>query len=459
MKTTLNLVVATLVLSWPAFFNGYPFIFPDTGGYLSPAIQFVETGWLSAAWSRPAFYGIVALPIHWQWSLWPLVFVQAFLTAHFLLLTIRTVLGRVDLVFYFFVVVTLALFTSLPWHVATLIPDIFAPIVVLGIYLLVTADDRLRPWERIYVLAITTGAVSFHFSHFALAAILSATGAAMWFHNSFRQIISIRTLIIGFLPFALALSALVAVNKVYRGEASASTHSSLFVLSRYKNIVNLYLNKHCDTETYALCEFKDENRNVLWGEKGLARTIGANKLNQEAKEILRKSIELYPIEFVNSALQSILYQMVRFWTAGWIYPFADTPADASDSNLFRYFPSEYPTFLGSHQSDDSLPKSIVQLVHTIAIFAALPLFLLFLCDANQRHDVRLQALYAFVFVGLLGNAAIVATLSGVVERYQSRLIWLVVLVTLIAGYRLISERRTDGSGNDTTGQKSLESSA
>jgi len=292
----------------------------------------------------------------------------------------------------------------------------------------------------------------------ALAAILSAAGAAMWFHSSFRKTISIRTLIIGFLPFLLALTALVAVNKIYRGDASVSTHSSLFVLSRYKHIVNDYLDKHCDTETYALCEFKGQSRNVLWGKDGLANTIGANELNQEAKEILTKSLDLYPLKFVNSALQSILNQMVRFWTAGWIYPFENMPDEAADNNLFRYFPSEYSAFLESHQNTETLPKSLVRLVHTIAIFAALPLFLLFVCRANQRQDTHMETLYAFVFVGLVGNAATVATLSGVVERYQSRLIWLVVFVTLIAGYLLRSERRANRSDHETKQQKSPMSS-
>lgn len=453
MKTFVSLLAATFILSWPAFLNGYPFIFPDTAGYLGPSIDFLATGWLSAAWSRPPFYGIFALPIHWTWSLWPLAFVQAFLISHLLFLTLRTLLGTVDTRFYLVTVFVLSLFTSLPWHAATLIPDIFTPIVVLGIFLLVCMDDRLRTWELLYVLVLTTAATSFHFSHLGLAAILAVAAPAMWLRRSFRPLVSVRSMVIGLLPFVLAFSALVAVNKVFRGEAAATTHGSLFLLSRYQGIVKDYLNEHCDARGYILCEHKDDMGRILWGDDSLTNRIGANKLNEEAKVILREAFRTYPIETANSALQSVLNQLVTFSTANWIYVHEDTPDDPAAHRLFRAFPNEYSAFLSSGQSTDKLPKATARLIDTLAIFAALPFFLSFLLQAYQRQDTRLEALYAFVIVSLVANAAVCAALSAVVERYQSRLIWLVVLVTLIGAYRSRSARGSNPGSPDAAGDK------
>jgi len=444
MKILLRLLVATFILSWPAFLNGYPFIFPDTVGYLRPAIDFLDTGWLSAAWSRPPFYGIFALPVHWTWSLWPMAFVQAFIIAHLLFLVLRTLFGTVDTGFYFVSIAILSLFTSLPWHAVTLIPDIFTPVVVLGMFLLIFMRAGLQTSEYLYILALTTAATSFHFTHLGLAAILWVTAAALWIPRSFRPLISGRSLLIGVLPFVLAVTASVGVNKIFRGEAAAATHSSLFLLSRYQNIVKTYLDAHCDTYGYVLCEYKDGMGNILWGEDSLTNRIGANQLNEEAKLLLRESFRNYPLEIANSALQSILNQLVTFWTTGWIYVHGNTAGDPADDGLFRTFPGEYQAFLSSGQSTENLPKALVRFVDTVAIFAALPFFVWFLLEAYRRRDTRLEAFYAFVSLGLLANAAICATLSGAVERYQSRLIWLIVFVTLIGAYRVLYSR---GSGD------------
>jgi hypothetical protein len=39
ITTALVLVLAAILLLWPAFWNGYPLVFADTGTYLSQAIE------------------------------------------------------------------------------------------------------------------------------------------------------------------------------------------------------------------------------------------------------------------------------------------------------------------------------------------------------------------------------------------------------------------------------------
>ena len=50
ITTALVLVLAAILLLWPAFWNGYPLVFADTGTYLSQAIEHY------AGWDRPIFY-------------------------------------------------------------------------------------------------------------------------------------------------------------------------------------------------------------------------------------------------------------------------------------------------------------------------------------------------------------------------------------------------------------------
>jgi hypothetical protein len=44
------IVLAALLMLWPALLNGYPLVFADTGTYLSQAIDH------SLGWDRPVFY-------------------------------------------------------------------------------------------------------------------------------------------------------------------------------------------------------------------------------------------------------------------------------------------------------------------------------------------------------------------------------------------------------------------
>jgi predicted aspartyl protease len=59
---------------------------------------------------------------------------------------------------------------------------------------------------------------------------------------------------------------------------------------------------------------------------------------------------------------------------------------------------------------------------------------------GPRHR-PFRILVATVFFGLVVNAGVLAGLSTVHPRYQSRVVWLVVLLGAVAAFRLRDERR------------------
>jgi hypothetical protein len=65
---------------------------------------------------------------------------------------------------------------------------------------------------------------------------------------------------------------------------------------------------------------------------------------------------------------------------------------------------------------------------------ALPFFLYFAFIALKRRSEPISWLFAYTVIGLIANAAICASISAVVPRYQSRVVWLIVFVALIAGF-------------------------
>src|ERR1700674_970541 len=112
------IAVMTAALMWPAFWNGYPIIFADTGGYLArPFEGKLEFG-------RSALYGIF-LAAGMKLDFWPNVIAQAALCVFVLVVALRAH-GITRPLTVTLVVVALAMLTGLPFYAAQLVPDVFA---------------------------------------------------------------------------------------------------------------------------------------------------------------------------------------------------------------------------------------------------------------------------------------------------------------------------------------------
>src|SRR5688572_3834035 len=149
-----TIAAMALVLLAPALWNGFPLIYPDTGGYLErPLLGTLEMG-------RSALYGaflLIGAPL----AFWPNIAVQALLIAWLIVLVLGAHgLARPALALG--IVIVLALTTSLPWFTSQLMPDVFFPAGVLAIYLLVFHAATLRRSERSALVVLIIFAVASH---------------------------------------------------------------------------------------------------------------------------------------------------------------------------------------------------------------------------------------------------------------------------------------------------------
>src|SRR3954466_6368133 len=166
--------IAGLVLVWPAFWNGYPLVFADSGTYLGQALLG------RASWDRPLFYSLFLHATHWRLSLWPTIFAQGLLVAHVLYLSLRAVRlpGAMPLLV---AACCLAVLTRLPFFAGQIMPDFFTGIVVLTLWLLGFRFHILSRGERVYVALLATISIAVHLSHLPLAlAVAVAGGCTRW---------------------------------------------------------------------------------------------------------------------------------------------------------------------------------------------------------------------------------------------------------------------------------------
>ena len=75
------------------------------------------------------FYSAFILPLHQGLTFWPVIFVQAAILSHLVYLTVRTVTrGQVGMRGTLAIIAALTIFSSLPWVVGEILPDVFAPV-------------------------------------------------------------------------------------------------------------------------------------------------------------------------------------------------------------------------------------------------------------------------------------------------------------------------------------------
>src|SRR5689334_14140707 len=146
-------LLALVALLLPAIWNGFPLVYPDTGGYLArPLTGTLELG-------RSAFYGaflIAGSPL----SFWPNIIAQAALVLWLIALTLRVNgLGRRPWLLLGIVLV-LTVATSLPWFASQMMPDVLFPAGVLAVYLLVFGNLRLG--EQIALCAVIACSIVSH---------------------------------------------------------------------------------------------------------------------------------------------------------------------------------------------------------------------------------------------------------------------------------------------------------
>lgn len=448
LRAARAIVLGAVILMWPAFWNGYPILYSDTNAFMVQGILnfFV--------WDKPFIYGPWMSLFHWQYSLWPVLFAQALMVSSILWLTMlsvnvcalsflrsersqhgqsdQTQLKQVDIRFVV-VCLLLAAVTAAPWFISLLMPDIFAPITVLCIYILTVRPDL--DWKtRFWVLLVGTFAIASHLSHLVIAAAVLPVVACIKFGR----------LKVAVLPLVLALGTLVATNLYGFQKLAISPFGSVFLLARLEadGHIKPILDQACVSQPLYLCGWKDrlapDSDDFLWDGKGPVwiHPGGPIGLAPEASELVRSAVIANPLGVVQSLVKNT-------WTELWMIGLGDTlHPDHLDlsvrARLETYFPqAELNRYWQSRQVKGTLTQSagLFNTLGWVSLLAGLVACVYAGIGALMRGERTISLLIGMVFVALLANAFATGALSKPHYRYQTRIAWLVVFVPLILPFR------------------------
>ena len=416
----------------PAIWNGFPFVFPDTGGYLlRPFAHDLELG-------RSALYGAF-LAAGLSLDFWPDVAIQALLSAWIISLVARSSgLQRPSAAFV--VIAALCLSTSLPWYADQLMPDIFVPLAVLAIYLIAFAATNLRRWETASLIAVIAFAVAFHMSICAVLLLLFAVIAVLWVMAPAIRLPQPR-LFAPALGIALGIVLALSSNYVIAGTAAFTPGGSNFLFARMleDGFVKSYLDHACGTKAYSLCAYRDSLPSTrddwLWDDDGspLAKLGGWRKFAPEASRIVAGSLMLQPLEQLRAVARGTLAQLEAAATGDGF----EGKYDWHTEWVFKtYAPKAMPAFRAAAEQRGAIDFHLLNLLQLpLAISATLLLPCLFVICWRCRTPAATLVLTALA--ALLANAIICAMFSGIADRYQSRIIPVAVLADGLAGYELL----------------------
>ena len=420
---------------WPALVNGYPILFSDTGALLEMALD------PNMGWDKPWVYGPFLTPFHLRLSLWGAVAAQGLLVSWMLWLT-QAVLLPPRPWRHAALCAVLAVATAAPWFTALLMPDVFTPLVVLGLFVLAYGPGRLGRGTLGAVGVVAAIAIAAHLAHLILAAAAIAAVAVLRRRVPWRPA----------LPLAGALAMLLVSSLVGNGVLAVSPYGSVFALARLigDGPGRDWVDAACPAANLRICAWRGrltaDSDQFLWDPYGpvWADGFGPIRYAPEAKLLVPAIIAAYPGGVLLAATANTLRQLGRVQVGDAL---AALHVDVAVlPRLELYFPpAEAAQYRASLQAADRLPAVAAPLrpLHLLALLAGTIASL----GIALRRRGPLQGLAVLVLVGLLANAASTGALSGPHDRYQARIAWLVALPPLL-GYAAARDasRRTTSSG-------------
>jgi len=427
----LAILAGGLLLIWPAFLNGYPILFSDSGAFLAQTVRPLMI------WDKPWIYGPFAWVFHQHVTLWGTVVAQGVILSHLVWLLAR-VLGRASPWRHVALCAALSALTAAPWSAALVMPDILTPAAVLCAGLLGWGWGRLGRAERAWLIGLGCVATASHLSN--LPVILALVVLAGMLRAGWGTVLRVAV------PLAGAILLLLGTNLLGHGRLALSPYGSTFFLARLiaDGPAARTIAARCPEAGWYLCAFAGRlptNSDVfLWvpdspvnrRPDGTPIFLGGMQLAPEASAIIAETLRREPLAVIGNGIANFIGQLRR-------NQIGDT-LSRHDMGLgvrreiAQGFPAaELARFDASLQMRDGL-KTIgrrLNPVFSLVLILAMPFVLLAWRRAHRAGDLRSLGLLLALLVGLTGNALATGALSMPHHRYQARVVWLLPLAAVL----------------------------
>ena len=265
-------------------------------------------------WDKPHVYGPLLHLFHWRISLWGPVLAQGLMLSHLLWLAQRALRGQATPGVHLLACAAAAALTTAPFTIALLMPDVFAPAVLLALLLLGFARDRLSRGEALWLGLVAAIGIAAHLSHLPLAAAVAVLVALVA-----RRVGPVLRVVA---PVMVAVVILAGSNAWLHGRAALSPHGATFALARLQadGPAAAVIRDRCPESGWYLCAFADrlpmDSDAFLWdadspvnrAADGTPRFLGGAMLSAEAGAIVGETLRTRPVEVARAMIGNTLRQ-------------------------------------------------------------------------------------------------------------------------------------------------------
>jgi len=449
----LAILAAALLSAWPALLNRYPLLYADSLSYLGeglPVLKAFGHRPVTFIAMRSEFYSLAIFVFHWGISPWPVVVLQALLTAYIVWLVARAFIARCLAAKYLILMALLSALTSMSWYVSLVMPDILGPILYLCICLLVFAPETLSKREHWAVALIAWFGIVSHSTHFVLTLGIIALLAAMLLFKS--RLMQHRGRALGEIALLVAAAAVaqVALHTYLYHEPSLNGRRLPYLSARFiaDGPEKWYLQQHCATEQWVLCanvkNLPDNDDDFIWGDN----TIWTKSSPADQQLILKQETPLLLATMRTYPRQQIAISLDSFWQQ--LNDFGVNDFDNNtwmEDSIEETMPGSHARYERSLQARSVVPTTFFTQLQRWPVYAAILILAASLPWLWRTRQTRFQGFLIVIIPTLVANAFITAVASEVDSRFQARVVWLLPLLAALIVFCWRDSRREASVGS------------
>ncbi|MFH0865561.1 MAG: hypothetical protein V1904_05175 [Bacteroidota bacterium] len=424
----LYILLGGIILCFYAFYNKFPLVYPDTGCYIHSGFENIVPT------DRPIFYGLFIRHISLHASLWLVIFVQGIFVSFVIFHCIEFIVTKYNKsCIFFFVIIFLTLFTGISVNVSQLIPDVFTPVSLLCLLILLFGPSRKTTFGFIIFIYILSLLV--HFSNIIVhVAVLIVIFVLMVFYKFKKKEFSFKKskilMISAILFFTICIVP--TANYFFEGKFRFSKGTHVFMMNHLleTGILEDYLNNNCSSKNYKICNYKDSlGWNFMWDEKSPLYLTGGWDANKDEYNSIIRDVLSKPKYLKVFAEKSVEYAFIQLFH----FDMGDTPACKEDSPPYGQVNWRYNNrvreYVSSLQFNEKLNFSTQNFLQRIIIF--LSVFLLIYLYIKQKLSQTHRRILLILIFFFIIHAFVCSTFSGICDRFQSRIIWILPFILIL----------------------------
>ncbi len=433
-------LLAALTLLIPAFYNGYPLVYSDTGSYIFSGMDLVIPE------HRTIMYGLFIRFFSLNFSLWLVVFAQSLIVSYVLWHVVKVVNKTVSKRLFLIIMALFSGFTGLGWYSSQIMPDIFTVTAVCSLFLLALKNDY-KIYQKIIFSALLIFSVNAHFSNY-LISILTILGLFVITRTKFipkaKQELSF------LLPTVILSVSIVTgslINYAIGSTFKMNQGSHVFLMGKMldSGVLKSFLDDECKGDNYVLCQCKDSlpntSRELLWNPKSPLYQNGGWQGSQESFNNILFDIFTSPKHLAlftyNVTLSSVTQLFQNDVGSGLISNWYKDPSSPPYDAISKHFPFELKQYKQSRQNgnlwDQGLDFTFINYInHILLVLSSVFLFFIFTSKSKRKSvDIRVQLIIMTLLLGVLVNAIVAGSLANVYDRLQSRISWTIIFCVVL----------------------------